>query len=309
MALAPIALFTYNRPTHTSQTLKSLMKNGLAKESELFIFSDGPKENASPEERKSIEVVREIIRKEKWCKTVHYIEAKSNKGLAESIISGVSTIVNKYGKVIVLEDDMLCSNFFLQFMNEALTMYEQEEKVMGISGYVVPASAELPQTFFIKGADCWGWGTWQRSWSLFERDGEKLLSELKKKKLTAEFDFDNSYPYTQMLVDQIEKKNDSWAIRWYASAFLMEKYFLFPGKSFIRNIGNDGSGFHQLNSGTFDVQLADEFSSLTRMPAQENLTARKLIENYFRTLQHNERLATKLMRKTNTLLKKIFSIS
>ena len=127
----------------------------------------------------------------------------------------------RFGRVIVLEDDLECSPF-LQFMNRALDVYADDHRVISISGYIYPIKGDFTGDVFLRGADCWGWATWKRGWDLFRSDGNALLSELQSRQLSAAFDFDGSYPYTEMLTDQVNGKNDSWAIRWYASAFLWE---------------------------------------------------------------------------------------
>ena len=152
MILAPITLFTYNRLWHTQQTIEALRNNELADVSELFLFSDGPKSEA---DREKVQSVREYLKSVTGFKKVAVVERDRNLGLAQSIISGVTEFVNKYGRVIVLEDDMLTSPFFLRFMNDALEFYKDEEKVISIHGYMYPVKAELPETFFLKGADCW----------------------------------------------------------------------------------------------------------------------------------------------------------
>jgi GT2 family glycosyltransferase len=192
----PIALFVYNRLWHTQQTVEALKKNKLAAESELFVFSDGARTGADKEK---IRAVREYLKTVNGFKKVTVIEWNRNLGLAQSIISGVTQIVNRYGRIIVLEDDIVTSPYFLRFMNEALEFYKDEEKVISIHGYIYPVKAKLPETFFLRGADCWGWATWKRGWELFEPDGRKLLNELKAKKLTRRFDFDGAYSYTGML--------------------------------------------------------------------------------------------------------------
>lgn len=242
--LAPIILFIYNRPDHTLHTLEALAANTLASESDLFIFADGPKENASPEMLDKICQTREVARSKKWCKNVTVIESEKNKGLAASIISGVTEIVNKYDKLIVLEDDLVTSPYFLQYMNDALNVYRNEQKVACIHGYVEPHKRPLPETFFIKGADCWGWATWKRAWDYFNPNGQTLLDELHKRHCEKHFNFDNTYDYIGMLEDQIAGKNNSWAIRWLASAYLNDMYCLYPNKSLVKNIGFDGTGTH-----------------------------------------------------------------
>jgi hypothetical protein len=284
MSLAPIVLFVYNRPEHTSKTLESLMVNELASDSELFIFADGAKQNATKQTIEKIGQTRKIIKEKKWCKKVTIFESNENKGLAISVIEGVSKIVNEFGKVIVLEDDLVTSTCFLQFMNEALNIYVSENSVACISGYMYPVKDNLPETFFIKGADCWGWATWKRGWDIFEKDGEKLLKELNDRSLTNAFDFEGTYPYMKMLTEQIEAKNDSWAIRWYASAFLKNKYCLYPGISLVKNIGIDGSGTHSGVSEKWNVILSSHKINVNTIEVAENLKAKKSIVNYFMSI-------------------------
>src|SRR5476651_318519 len=135
MQLAPIVLFVYNRPHHTEQALNALKLNGLASESTLYIFADGPKKGAPAETLADIKKTREVIRGKKWCKDVFIIEAEANKGLAASIINGVTDVVNKHEKVIVLEDDIITSKYFLQYMNDALSVYEDEQKVISVGAF------------------------------------------------------------------------------------------------------------------------------------------------------------------------------
>jgi len=282
--LSPIVLFVYNRHEHTRRTVEALQKNFLAEESELFIFSDGPKNESD-----SIKVleVRNYIKTISGFNSVHIIERKQNLGLAKSIIEGVAKILDSHEKIIVLEDDLLSSPYFLQYMNEALDLYKNEEKVISIHGYVYPIESKLkkklPETFFLKGADCWGWATWKRGWDLFEPDGKKLLEELERRDLLREFDFDGSYPYSNMLRRQIAGQNDSWAIRWYASAFLRGKLTLYPRESLIQNIGLDNSGTHAGNSYLKETALAKVKIEISRIPAEENVTAKKILAKYFKS--------------------------
>ena len=276
-----MVLFVYNRPWHTRQTIKALQKNELADRSDLFIYSDSPKDEQT---EKAVKKVREYIHTIDGFKTVTIREQGKNMGLAGSIIDGVTAVVNEYGRVVVLEDDLVTSPFFLRYMNDALDLYECEGKVISIHGYIYPLSEKLPSTFFLRGADCWGWATWKRGWDLFEEDGQKLLNELEERKLTRLLDFNGTYNYTQMLRDQIAGKNDSWAVRWLVSAFLRERLTLYPGISLIRNIGLDGKGTHCGTSDAFDVKIAQEQISVQSIDIVENATAKKIIEDYFRCL-------------------------
>ena len=196
--LAPIVLFVYNRPWHTQQTLDALAKNTLALESELIVFCDGPKEGLVSSSLELIEKTRKIVKGESRFRSVQVIESKENKGLADSIIKGVTEVVNKYGKIIVLEDDLVTSPGFLSYMNDALDVYEKENKVMHVSGYMYPVKSILPETFFIKPTSCWGWGTWKRAWDYFEKDVENQIKSIDKMKGWNEFTLNNSIEKTSV---------------------------------------------------------------------------------------------------------------
>jgi len=295
MSLAPIALFVYNRPNHTKQTIQALQKNTLANESELFIFSDGVKNEA---ENKAIQEVRDHLKSIEGFKTVSIIERPTNFGLAKSIITGVTQILNQYENIIVLEDDLVTSPYFLEYMNKGLKIYKNETKIASIHGYVYPIKNKLPETFFIKGADCWGWATWKRAWNHFEADGQKLLTELKNKKLTKQFDLNNSYPYTKMLKSQIAGNNNSWAIRWYASTFLNNMLTLYPGKSLIQNIGFDNSGTHCNTTKSWNVKLSEKKVLIQNIKVEQNEEALKQFEKYFKYQKE-----TKIINKIKSLKK------
>lgn len=304
MKLAPITVFVYNRPWHTRQTIEALEKNKLVKKSELFIFSDGPK---NEKDKQKVEKVRKYIKEINGFKRVTITERQKNLGLANSIIAGVTEIINKYGKIIVLEDDLLTSPYFLKFMNEGLNFYEKEKKVISIHGFIYPVKFNLPETFFIRGADCLGWSTWKRGWDLFEHDGIKLLAELKKRKLTHKFDFSGSYPYTRMLIDQVNRKNDSWAIRWYASAFLKGKLTVYPGRSLIFHNGNDDSGTNFGKSDYLDVELSLQPIEIGKIPLKESKEALNLIADYIISTFHKKWSIKDLYRKIGKLIVFLFS--
>ncbi len=299
MSLAPVALFTYNRPVHTRQVIETLQRNRLCPETDLFIFSDGPKPGISV---LSVKEVRDFLKSIQGFKTVRIIERETNMGLAANIIDGVGKIVNEFGTVIVLEDDLLTSAFFLEYMNEALRIYQEEATVACIHGYVYPVHEKLPESFFLRGADCWGWATWKRGWDLFEPDGGKLMQRLLDSGLTYQFDFAGSYPYTEMLKDQIMGKNNSWAIRWYASAFLEDKYTLYPGRSMISNIGGDGSGTNNGYSYTSPAILSEEAPKLEKIDVAENTFAYEAFSKYHRRASHPD-LFTRIKRQFKMLFK------
>lgn len=259
MNLAPIVLFVYNRPWHTRQTLDALSANHLADQSELIIFADGPKPNAKSEEIARIQEVRNIVKEKTWCKKVVVLESDYNMGLANSIINGVTEVVNKYDKIIVLEDDIVTSPGFLKYMNDALIFYENENKVMHISGYMFPVNKRLPQTFFYNTTSCWGWGTWARAWKYFDDDAGKLAELIYRNNLIEKFNIQNSYPFYSHLEDNVSGKLKTWAIKWYASFFLENGFALHPYPSLTNNIGHDSSGVHcALNNKYTWEELAKE---------------------------------------------------
>lgn len=284
MNYAPICLFVFNRIEHTKKTIEFLKNNLLANESDLLIFSDGPRNEL---ENEKIKALRSYLKSINGFKTVEIFNRDENWGLARSIIEGVSTVLNRFDRVIVLEDDMITSPYFLNYMNDGLNTYQHDENVASIHGYTYPVASELEDTFFLKGADCWGWATWKSRWAQFEPNGEKLLRKLIERGLVNEFNFNNSYPYTDMLKKQILGKNNSWAIRWYASAFLKDMYTLYPGKSLVQNIGNDDSGTHCSTTNEFEVQLAHEPIKVQKIPIERNDFAFNAFSQYFNDLKGN----------------------
>lgn len=280
MPLAPILLFVYNRPEHVKRTLSALEQNILAKESELFIYSDAAR---SPQDETAVAEVRKIIRTAlPFFKQVNIIERETNWGLARSIIDGVTTQINHYERVIVLEDDLIVAPYFLKFMNDALDTYQHEEKVGHIQACDFTQDTSLPDTFLIKWTGSWGWATWKRAWKYFNPDGKALLEELQRRKLTYTFDFNGKYGYTRMLRRQTEGKNNSWAIRWNASLFLNDILSLNVGKSLVQNEGFDGSGTNCGGGNLYASQLWMNPIEVHRIsPATENLQARNAYVRYY----------------------------
>ena len=277
MTPAPVLFFSYNRPTHTRKSLEALQKNILSGESELFIFSDGARDES---DKLNVWETRKILHSFDGFKTIRIRENIENKGLAENIVQHVSEIVDRYGKVIVVEDDLITSPFFLTFMNEALDKFEQEEKIGHVHGYCYP-NLGIPDTFLIKWTGSWGWGTWKRAWRYFNADGQVLLHEMEERKLTRTFDFNGSYPYTRMLRRQIAGVNKSWAIRWNASLFLADVLSVNAGHSLVQNIGFDGSGTHSGNKEIYKTVLYDKKLSLEIPGITENNDAREAFERYY----------------------------
>jgi len=237
MELAPIVLFVYARPWHTEQTLKALEQNTLAKDSILYIYADGAKENAPKEQLEKIQQVRQLIR-QKWnFKEIHIVERDRNWGLADNIIDGVTEIVNKHGKIIVLEDDLVTSPYFLDYCNQGLDLYKDTQNVYAINAFQFPLPIDEFDTFLCPLAtSSWGWATWADKWEVFERIPKYKNLIQQNEHLKRRFNFAD-YDYASMLDNP-----KSWAIRWYYSVFLRNGLGVFPTKSLVQNIGFDGSG-------------------------------------------------------------------
>ena len=277
--LAPIALFVYNRPEHTRRTLNSLQKNLLADESRLFIFSDGAK---MPADQAKVDEVRQLISDVAGFKSVKVIKGKENKGLANSIIAGVTQLVNDYGKVIVFEDDLLLSKNSLQYFNEALTKYANEDKVMHIGAYMFELEDKsIPETFFYRIATSWGWATWARAWKDFEPDIDKLIGQFDKQKINR-FSIDGTMNFWKQMQEFKTGKNNSWAIRWYASIFLKGGLTLNPSHSLVHNIGHDGTGVHSNIEDTYKVKISQK--QIRKFPTEikENEKAHIAIRNFLK---------------------------
>jgi hypothetical protein len=225
--------------------------------------------------------------------------------LAKSIIEGVTEVLARYERIIVLEDDMVTSPHFLSYMNEALDRFADDERVISAHGYVYPVQETLPEAFFLRGADCWGWATWRRGWSLFNPDGQALLDELKRRSLIKAFDFNGAYGYSKMLEGQIKGTNDSWAIRWYASAFLADKLTLYPGRSLVHNIGNDSSGTHCESNSSHDTELSPSPINLTGIEAKHSKLGFSAFEHFFRL--SNSSVFTRVRLRFMNVLNKVFA--
>lgn len=285
--LAPVLLFVYNRPNQTQKTLEALSANKLARNSDLFIFSDGAKEGATRSELENIESVRKVIRSTQWCRSVTIIESERNKGLAQSIINGVSDKVDTHGKAIILEDDLVTAHGFLQYMNQALDLYESERRVMQISGHQFPIGIPASKcSFFLPLTTSWGWGTWKRAWDSFDPNASGYEALKSDAQLSGKFDLDNSYSYSSMLLSQMEtKKIDSWAIRWWWTVFQENGLSLFPDKSLVKNIGFGTDASHTKGNDPFGSETFSREYMIEEFPTDinEHTEYMKLIQDLLKT--------------------------
>lgn len=253
--VAPIVVFVYNRPWHTRQTLESLKKNVLASDSDLIIYADGAKK---PKATAQVQEVRDYINTLTGFKSVTVVEREQNWGLAANIIDGVTDVVERYGTVIVMEDDLVTSPMFLRFMNDALKFYKDEENIWHISGWNYPVDPTgLGDAFLWRVMNCWGWATWSDRWTYFERNTEKLFSEFSSQD-RHHFNLDDNHNFWSQVELNKSGNINTWAIYWYATIFKAGGLCLGPTQSLVQNIGFDGSGEHCGSNKTLRVDVSEK---------------------------------------------------
>ena len=273
---APIAYFAFNRPAHTARTLAALAANPLAKATDLHVFVDGARNEA---ERSLVTKVLDTVRTVPGFRTVVVHASETNQGLYCAITGGVSRVLAGAGRVIVVEDDILVSPFFLTYMNEGLDRFESDLRVGSIHAYSPPI-AGLPDHFFLRGGDCWGWATWTDRWSLYREDTRELVSEL-----VANGQLDaylNIYGHHSLvhLIKRAWGRNFSWASNWHASLFLAGKLTLHPGRSHVENIGNDGTGTHAADSGIYATDTTESYDGIGTIHVLHNNDCAKAMRDF-----------------------------
>jgi hypothetical protein len=297
-SFAPIALFVYKRHDHTFQTLTALSRNPEFSLSPLFIYCDGPR---SIEDLNGVERTRELVRN--WPHPQKYIiEAKKNQGLAESIISGVTELIEHFGQIIVVEDDLVVSSDFLSYLNSALQKYKNLPEVMQISAYMFPIIefSSRNETLFLPNISSWGWATWDRAWKKFDAKAKGWEELLDSRELRFRFNVDGSYNYSDMLLRQMNGEINSWAIRWNWSVFRHNGLVVYPPTSYVRNTGFDGSGTHCARNDYFEVQVSSNckkivFPELIEVSCQDKV----LVKNAMLVMGGGALVrALKLMRAT-----------
>ena len=239
--LAPVCLFVFKRLDVTKQVIASLQKNKLAAQSHLYIFSDAA---AKEDDKQAVDEVRSFITTIDGFASVTLHLAKENKGLANSIIAGVTEVLNMNGKAIVLEDDLLVSDNFLNFMNDALNWYKDDEKLFAVCGYTVPIhTKENLDVYFTGRGSSWGWATWKNRWEKIDWAMKDYNAFTKDKAAQKRFNHNGS-DLTKLLRLQMEGKRNSWAIRWGYAQFKLNAYTVFPIVSKVANDGFGGNATH-----------------------------------------------------------------
>jgi FkbM family methyltransferase len=325
MRYAPIAVFCYNRSSHLLNLLQSLKTCPEIAGSQVYIFRDGPKSSTAAE-LEQIAQVDEVIDSFHQAGEVIIERSKSNKGLAESIKRGVSMLLEANDRVIVLEDDLLVSSGFLNYMNNVLNLYSDEESVMHVSGYMFPVSIE-GETVFYNYTSCWGWGTWRRAWNKLEWDCLVLKRKLLQKKKWDHFTLSGNNSNENQLNQNISGQKKTWAVRWNASVELNDGFCLHPTRSLVNNLGFDGTGENcpDSESDYFHLDLAEsiEVDSITLNESVEAIGAmtafyenQKTSNGVINSIKQNKivnrildvsprKIISKAKRSTNTEIEKI----
>lgn len=294
-SLAPIVLFVYDRLNHLRKTIKALQKNELANESELFIYSDAANNINS---QNKVNEVRNYIQNIKGFKKVTIFQRKKNLGLANSIIKGVTDIVNDFGKVIVLEDDLVTSKYFLRYMNDALNIYKKKKRVWEVGGYVYPIAYKHRKDFFFAPyTTSWGWATWSDRWKHFERNPKKLIDTFDNEKIKR-FNIDDSENLWEQVIRNAKGELFSWAVFWYAVVFLNRGVTIYPKISMIKNIGHDGTGMNSKKSNFFETNIAQERLNISLEDIEINTDINLEVKNF---LKKNKSFSRRFLNKFKRL--------
>ena len=293
--LAPVVVFSYNRPDHLHRTLGALSKNDLASESVLYIYCDGPKPDATEEQRRQIIANREVAHAVTGFKEVNVVERGGNFGLKNNIVGAVTEIVNHYGRVITLEDDVVSSVGFLKYMNDALETYKDESMVMHVSAYMYPHKCKLPDTFFYPvpypGG---GWATWQRAWNCYNDNTQELYEYWKDK--WGVFDVFGGDYLSKQLKKNLDGSMNTWFVKWHAIMLQKGALSLFPGRSLTNNIGFDDMATHCYVTNKFDV-IPTDYVKVEKLPLQVNKKASRLIYDFYQGHWYNRRRRKALLMK------------
>jgi len=254
--LAPICLFTYNRLEETIQTVTALKANSLAKESDLIIFSDGPKKDSDVVQVKEL---RDYLKTINGFKLIKINESTTNKGLAHSIIKGVTKVIDKYGKIIVLEDDLITTPNFLSFMNQALNFYDNNKRIYAVNGYsplIEGVIEKGDKIYFHVRSSSWGWATWDDRWDDNVFDKSRIREVINENdSVLKKFDNEAGKDASRMLLGALTGRNNSWYIRWVFHNFIHDKISVYPILSKVLNVGFNSEATHCTGISAYKAEM------------------------------------------------------
>lgn len=289
----PVALFTYNRPEHTDRALDALSNSLQTEDCDFYFFSDGPK---NPTNKPAVDATRTVLHK--WAATFNatLMERSENLGLARSIHAGVTDLCERYGRVIVIEDDLVVDPTFLKYMIESLDRYQEDDSVMQVGGLTLcPPENIDTDAFLLPVTTTWGWATWKSAWQHFRWRPEDLDDAKRDSEWNALFNLNGTCAFSSMLEDRLANRNDSWGILWWYAVSRLRGLVVYPAQSLVWNGGFDGSGVHcggadflQQGNGPPRATLAmrDGFSFPT--DAAYDPAHLQLLENFFRSMQADD---------------------
>ncbi len=282
MPATPIAVFTYNRPRHTQRLLASLSACQRLDECHVVFFCDGAK---TPEQAAAVQQTRQVVTQ--WAQEhgADVVLRDENYGLAKSIVTGVTALCAQYGRVIVLEDDLVLAPAFLEYMLAALDHYADDARVMQVSGYTFPFEDDPPPGLFLQPvATTWGWATWQRAWDHYEHDTQEAMTLLKNPQKSRSFDLNGAYPYTRMYRQAAAGKVDSWGVRWWFSIWRRGGLVVYSRQSMVANEGFDGSGVHSGGKLGWQMHSVKNAKFLRSFPTEMD---RNLFRKHCQFIRHN----------------------
>lgn len=307
----PVAFFTYNRPEHTRRALEALSKCKDIAKCDFFFYSDGPRTDDATEK---VKLTRLVLHEWSDVFQAQVIERPSNFGLAKSIVDGVSDLCERYGRVIVIEDDLIVSPDFLAFMIQSLNRYEDEPRVMQVAGYTISPPDDISNdAFFLPVTSTWGWATWKRAWQNFAWEPKDLTKAKEDQAWKDLFDLHGAGSFSAMLEDRLAGRNDSWGILWWYAVSRCNGLVVYPSHSLVWNGGFDGSGIHCgssdfLQQGERLNYLKDKLSSSLFLPFVLEYVPKHLalLEDFLRKQQHNE---GSIRRIENTTISKLAALT
>jgi Glycosyl transferase family 2 len=268
--LAPVCLFVFARPDHTRRTLDKLLANDLASETDIIVFSDGPRNDG---DKDNVRRTRLVVKSVSGFRSIQLIEHEENYGLAQNIVQGISDVLDVHERVIVLEDDVITSPNFLRFMNVALDRYRLNPEVWHINGWNYPMNVKgLPDTYFWRLMHCWGWATWQDRWSKYDKNPKRLIDTWTDEDIKA-FNLDGTYDFWSQVIANESGDKKTWAVFWYATIFENQGLCLSPSSALTQNIGLDGSGENCTSSIAYQASYAKNYKWTWPLKIAEMKTA------------------------------------
>ncbi len=292
MNLAPICLFTFKRLDCTKQTVEALKNNTLASESELFVYTDAPRND---EEAKVVDTVKEYTRTIDGFKKVHLVPRENNMGCAKSIITGVSELMENYGKAIVVEDDIVTSTNFLAFMNQCLDQYQNDQKIWSISGYTF--HIDYPQdypydAYMVQRGSPWGWASWKDRWDTVDWQASDFFEFKKDRKRVREFHVGGS-DLVRMVTRNLVGDIDGWDPIWIYQQFKNKQYSVYPVVSKVQNIGFSPDATHTKFYNRFRTEIDESGKTEFNLPEQLVLED-KIVKSYQNKYSLRKRLTGRI---------------